>query len=429
MRIVLFLIIFLQILSAYITATNGGLKSNNRLEYSGGKFIDTTKGFNTNFDFIINPYYREKISKKIIPIKCPQDSFDNVKRCKKEVSVIVVDRKNLFNFITFRDFNNGMEVLLNGTTPILISKKITSLNSKIFGDLENVVKYSVKNKKSGTTIFEIYFKNDLPLKIVTNNKTFLLEKIVNRDVVNYQRLKKELKTELDNFDYTKEPIWAKYIVKTSNGVRYLDVKFKLENRETGIFSVELKGSGLILEPFKQQDIPYQIVSYLIDLNKLLFQYQKILKVNFQNVLLWRQLPKAVEVPLVYIDENGKQRKKLIFRDSAKPMYDFGGLWYLISWCNKHNKDRFPFSYITDGRVEGQIKKIAKNHYNVKTLIGDRILNNWDFILDNYNRVIEVKNLKYGMVIKLKDKFMTETIEKNIRRLNNYKLQHNLRDIK
>ena len=415
---------FMHSLFAYVTSTQGGLNQTNTLKYTQDKYIKVTQTkIENNFGFLINPEYKPTITYKIQKKQCIDEDTGEVSQCDKKIPVYHIAYKDLFSFISYNDFENGFTFLLDNK-PAKIIKKDTDIENIIFGSV-SVTEYIVT--KQGKKVFVVDYHDALPLRFVINQHRFDLILIDNKYVEKFNHLKSTLKTVLDNFDFTKEPIWAKYIVNTKEGVRYLDAKFKMENKKDNIFSVNLSSSGLVLDPRKQQDLPYKIKTYLIDLNNFLFEYQTILNIDSKNVLLWRQLPKSVKVPLIYIDENGKQRKKFIFRGS-KPMYDFGGVWYLVSWCDIHNIKNMPISYITTGRVEGKVTKISNNSYNVKAFIGDDILKNWTFTLDQYHRIIKVKDNKYDLVIKLKTPFMNKTIQDNIKKLNSYKSAHNLREV-
>jgi len=432
MKTILSVLLSISYIFAYITATDGGLDVTNKLVYQNGKFINVNEGYITTnlpkIDKHIMPYHMKyRIIKK--KVKC--DEFDEGKNCIKNEKYVIVNYKDLFSYVYYA-FKPDQKILLVYNQKVWWVKtksEYVTLNNKIF-DKVQVEKRYIQTFGTHKQLFGLYLKDKLPIRVdIDQNEPFNLIQIYNQYVANYEKYLKLKPTNLNNFDFKKEPIWATFKANTKNGMRYLNVEYKMVNPENDLFLLQLKGSGLILAPSKNSDYDYIVDSYIVDMgNDNPFEYQKVLNIGGENVLLWRQLPNSSNVPLVYKDENGKQRQKGIIRGS-KPLYDIGGIWYLVSWLDKTDKTIFHFSYVDTGRVEGKVSKIDNRQYLVTAGLGDSLLIKYKFILDKYHRVIRVEDLKNSLVITLHKPYMNKTIQENIKFLQDYKARYNLKVIK
>ena len=434
MRILLFFLALISSSFAYITATNGGFNSTNKLIYTDGIYINVPAhgAISTNLKFSLERFTPLEKSEKTEVDCFTVNSTQNpkTKKCYQTVNLPLIKFNQIFVFLMFGNVMNDDELFVEINGKIYkakIKSEIVEYKSKIFGSAINgVTKISInidKYKRRPPVV--IYKYNDLPLEFIINGHSYKLKQILNSSVSEYKNINKTKPITLNSFDFTKEKIWATYKAKTKEGIRYLNVSFEMQDPANSLFLLKLVGSGLILDPRKNSDEKYTIDSYLVDLDKEPpYEYRKELKIDNENILLWQQ-DKPGNVALVYKDENNNQRQKGIM--SSKSVYDINGIWYLVSWLDKMNKDSFSFSYLNVGRLEGKVRKDADS-YIVTAGLGSNNLLKYKFKLDQYHRVVSVEDLKNGVQIKLFKPYTNKTIQNNIKYIENYKTQHGLKVI-
>lgn len=409
MKKIVLLIFILTYLFSYITATS----------ITNGKNI---LYFTNNGRIIIKDGNIENIQIKNFNIKLIHDfkTKDIASQEDKEFGehhfIKVVDYKDIFSFLIL---NNDDEVIIrkNNNEDVEYIKKYTDdILSPIFGNVKATCK----------SINEVTYcsYNNIPIYIKIGDDTYMLKQIKNNNVLTYLDKKKSLKLHLDNFDFSKEPIFAKFLVNTTNEIDYINIYFKTVNLQNGMFLVRLEGSGSF---FYNDDSKIRIESYLIDLDNQLFQVGGQLFVDNEKISLWKQYPNLIKVPLTYLDDKGNQRNIIIIRDK-KPLYDFGGLLYFVSWCNIHKKNSAVFRYVDRGAINGKIKKIGNNKYNVKVYIGDINKLNLNIKLDNYSRVVSIEDLVNNKKMELVGEYTNDTIEKNKKFLKNLFNKLHLKEI-
>jgi len=392
-KIILLTSIIITYLFSYITATS------------------VTNGINTliytnNGKIIINNNQIQKIKIKNFNEKLV-NSFDVKDIASKEDQefgehhyVKIVKYKDILSFLILNDDEEVIIKKNKNEYNKKIKQYTDEINSPVFGKIE-------ANCKSVSDITYCTY-NNIPVYIETDDDEYTLKQIQNKNVEQYLKEKNTLKTHLDNFDFTKEPIYAQFSIQTPEETDYFKINFKTVNPQNGMFLVTIDGSGMLLY---NDDSKIKMESYLIDLDTQLFQVGGQLFIDNEKNSIWKQDPNSIKAPLLYLDDKGNQRSIFIIRNS-NPLYDFGGLLYFVSWCNIHNKSINNFRYIDKGAINGKIQKIQKNKYNIKVYTGKIDKLNLNVTLDNYSRIISIEDLKNNKKIKLIGEYTNNTIEKN-----------------
>jgi len=432
MRFMLFSLMLANFLFGYISATDGGFNKENQLIYTNNLVINVKSNKiildgELPFDHIIFPI---KV-KQLVQIKkdrecSEQEKFLGKNKCFNVKTYDLVAFKELLNYILYVNKKEFYVKIDDKTEKAVLNITFDTLDNKVLGKIK-VKKYELKIKNKNVLTIYFYPQKQLLVRLDVNGKKFELKRINNKFVEKYIYYLKTKKTVLNNFDFYKEPIFAKYKATTKDGIRYLKTTFTLKNKKNSIFEIDLKGSSLILEPQKNIDVNYDLKAFLIDSSGILFEYKKLLKINNQFWIGWVQKPGSLKIGVIYKNEDGKKEKVVIIKGS-KPLYDFAGVWYLVSWMDKYNKNMMKISFVDTSRIEGIIVK-ENNEYKVKIATGNSVKYLWKFKLDKYHRVIEFEDVKFRVVAKLQGQFMTKTIQKNIQFLENYKASHHLKDIK
>jgi len=430
MKKILLFILMAVLSQAYITATKGGLTENNILYFTnGGKIVSTQDKTTANFKGL-NPDIYEYKPKEFKEVKSELSNEINDSLYFESNKIPLIDYKNILNYSLYylnSDETNNKLFIKQGKKEIEANIRYTDEKvNTLFGELEVHAVY-VTDKK-GRELFKFSFNEDItPVEVKTLNKDYLIKRIVNDKVKKAEEMIKTKPIVLNGFDFYKEPIWASYNVNTNDGVRKLKTKFALEDKENDLFSVTLQGESTVFGDTKNTS-NYEIDAFLIDLGNSLFEYQKLLKIDGENSLLWQQDPESPTIALVYLNDQGEQIEKGIVRNS-KPAYDFAGVWYLVSWCDKHNKNSLKISYITTGRVEGHVNKTAPHTYKVSAGLGKNNIMMYEFKLDKYHRVVKVKDQLNNITMSLDSNgFLNQSILNNRKYIAKFIRENNLKVI-
>jgi len=399
----IFIMFFIFIYSfGYVSATKGILGEDT--------FIYTNNGFISKGKVKIS--YLNNLSKDF-PIENKEVIIDN-----EIYSVDSISKKDIFNYLEFANVKNK----------VLINNNLCDITHS-FVDENNIIEGFIRANDykvicNGKNIFEVELFDNVPIKFKIDNKTYVLKRIINNNVRKYERLKKELRTELRGFDFFRENIFATYEIKSKNNISYLKVIYKLEDKKNNIFSVTLKAPLNILDFFQSYSSPAKNVSYLFVNNSTLYEWQKILYLNNEPILRW--VFEDGEVGLVYLNDKGEEVEKHIL--SSKLPYDIGGVWYLVSFMDKNNINYEDISYITNTRFEGKINRITSKSYEFKIFSGEVLIDDMIFYLDKYSRIEKIYDKKRDITIQLKGDFLSDEIIKNREFLKHFLTSHNLKEI-
>ena len=434
MKIMFFILSFFSISFGYVTSTNGGFQVvENKLIYDNNAYIDVDKHgvITSNLNIYLKPFqFKYKQEKLQVDCFTPGVFPDNNGKCYQNVKIPIIEFNKLFSYLMFNNVLSNSDIYLKIKNKLYKGKiKIEDIkySSKVFGNLNSVEKIVVQlDDYEDSTPFVLYKYQDLPLEFTIQSKNYKLTQIIDKYVKQYNVLKKQKPISLDNFDFTKEKIWATFKATTPQGIRYLKASFEMEDSQNSLFLFKLSGSGLILEPKKNNDEDYEINAYIVDMGKdEPYEYRKELKINKEAVLVWQQ-EEPGNVALIYKDEDDNQRQKGVI--SSKSVFDINGVWYLITWLDKMGKNSYSFSYLDIGRLEGKIKKEKKSTYLFTAGLGGNSLWKYRFVLDKHHRIISIKDLKNRVSIELNGVYVNATIQKNIKYLKAYLKNHNLKVI-
>jgi len=302
---------------------------------------------------------------------------------------------------------------------------------KIIEELNVYRKKSVNlfSELKDDSIFEITMYNSLPLTLSVINKEadlveFDLYSIYNDSVGQYIAQEQKREIILNNFDFSTEPIWADFKVKNSNGIMYLKTAYKMVGKRKNIIQTTLNGSSSILKPQSHTTSIMKHDAYIADIKTFLFELKKTLKVNNKTKLKWTQKVKQSMLGVMYKDSDGVMVKKKISR-GRKQFYDVAGMWYLISWSAKNNIDEKAFLLMKeDFPFEA---KFIKTDFGY--LVSVRGEEQFKFYLDKFHRIIKVEDVVNDVTMVLsRNGYMTQTIKDNIKFLDQYLREHNLKKV-
>ena len=408
-------------------------------QYSKDELKDILK------DALIQKYNQNYISHKVLGITMP-DEIDTFASIQYEVKIKAPYQQTYI--YSYPQLINTL--LISGVQNINQDRFILSINNNYYKakiDIQNTfVKTNISNQTQPATkytvilqgakqlpkeIFKLYIDTNslLPYKfsLITlqgNMKSFVLDQIINNGVAKYDQFVKTHKLQLDGFDFSIEPIRAKYKVQTKNGVRYLSSSFKMVGKRKNVIAVELLGSQYIFDPKKGSDMLLQHKGYLLDAKRFLFEVKKILKVDNQTKIQWKQSPKSTMVQIKYIDKDGKLASQKVSK-GAKQYYDISALWYLVSWNKAHNIGEKKFLLMNE-EIPFEAVYIPTDY---GYLINYRTKDKYKFYLDKYNRVTKVEDIQNNITISLtKDGFVNDTIEQNKQKLKKLMQQYNLKEV-
>ena len=289
--------------------------------------------------------------------------------------------------------------------------------------------YTIFSDIKDKSILEVVMSNKLPISLSIIDKDaslieFNLYNISNPITAKYMEEEQKRPILLNNFDFSKEPIWANFKVKTADGVKYLKTDYKMVGKRKNIIQVSLDGSSSILNPQSKSTKKLTHSAYIVDIKTFLFEMKKISKLNNKTNLKWTQKVKQSMLSLMYKDSNGEMVKKKISR-GRKQFYDISGLWYLISWSATNNISEKSFLFMKqDFPFEAKYSKTTYGY-----LVTQRGQEKFKFYLDKYNRIIRVIDVDndIDMVIS-KNGYINSSINKNITYLDNYLIKHNLKKV-
>jgi len=329
------------------------------------------------------------------------------------IADISLEKSTNKNSITHKDMKSKLYIVKIVKELKIYKKKLNTL----FSNIED------------NPILKLAMSNSLPLSLSIMDKNanlieFHLVSIHNTFTQNYLDEEKKRAVVLNNFDFSQEPVWANFKVDTSNGVEYLKTDYKMVGKRKNIIQVSLNGNSSILNPQSKSMKTLTHNAYIVDIKTFLFEMKKILKENGKTKLKWTQKVKQSMLGLMYKDSDGNMVKKKISR-GRKQFYDISGLWYLISWSAKNNitmksflfmKEDFPFE-----------AKYSKTSYGY--LVSQRGVEIFRFYLDEYNRITKVIDIENDITITLsKNGYINKSINENIKFLDNYLIEHNLKKV-
>jgi len=417
MKKFIFFLTFLSSISyAYVTATSLKPERENILIYNNQFFINYYKQV-AKLPFLSSKIEKVKVKYKNI---VRQNEFEE----NETVQIPQIKFKDIFNYVILNYPENQNNEIFIGKKLCEIETEESEIDNIVIGEKEG---RSFIVKCDGDLVFEMKGINSnnisLPIELYIKGEKLELTRIINDDVKKYIEMKKTLKTVLDNFDFSKEPIWGTYVVHTEDGEEFLKAIFKMEDKVNKIFSVTLKSKFNILNPLQHSSMKAESIAYLIERDSL-YEIQNMWLLNSEPILKW--IIQDGEVIMVYLDEKNQQQQVEMYL--SKLPYDISGLWYLVSYCSKNDINNYKFSFIANNtRFEGIMNKISSNSYEVKAYSGDVLIYDYKFFVDKYNRVKEVEDLKNNYDIKIKE-FLSKTIEQNRKVLKEFFNQHHLKVI-
>jgi len=415
-----FLFLFILLFNvgySYVTSTVGSLQDRNILVYND-KFKINTYSSKIDLPFLSSSIHDIEVNKKFQPLEENEDTLSET------IEVSQIKFQDIFNFILFKQLKNKEKFFINDTLCQLSINDDEVYNEIIGNKSSKYFKVICDGKKVfGMQVVKIEEGKYLPVEFYIKGKKFELTRIINDDVKKYIEMKKTLKTVLDNFDFSKEPIWGTYVVHTEDGEKFLKAIFKMEDKANKIFSITLKSKFNILNPLQHSSMKVESIAYLIERDSL-YEIQNVWLLNSEPILKW--VIQDGEVIMVYLDEKNQQQQVEMYL--SKLPYDISGLWYLVSYCSENNINNYKFSFMANNtRFEGIMNKTSSNSYEIKAYSGDVLIYNYKFFVDKYNRVKKVEDLKNDYDIKIKE-FLNKTIERNRKVLKEFFNQHHLKVI-
>jgi len=449
-----------KLFDIYLKQTSKSHLKSVSYEYSESLQTLTSREIKKTLSRYLGKKLKEKsnyLSHQIIKITVPEDSTESI-----DIDYKISYKPNNKKIRVF-SYKQLLSVLLNSSKPAMnlkqnfiiqykkryfIAEMVVTKDSDENPITQNDVRtkhYAVniieelhlyKNKidnifsnRGDNSIFELTMSDSLPLSLSildndVNLVKFNLVSIENEDTYTYMNEEKKRAVSLNNFDFSEEPIWANFKIKTSHGMQYLKTDYKMVGKRKNIVQVSLNGNSAVLNPQSKSTKKLTHNAYIVDIKTFLFEMKKILKENGKTKLKWTQKVKQSMLGLMYKDSDGKMVKKKISR-GRKQFYDIAGLWYLISWSAENNIDMKSFLFMKeDFPFEAQYSRTPYGY-----LVSQRGVEIFRFYLDEYNRIIKVIDVENDITITLTKKgYINDSIKKNIEFLDNYLTKHNLQKV-
>ena len=435
-RLLLFVLCSVGLLyGSYYSATDVRLRDGITLQYEDGIEFGIKKGkvlTNVpyhNFDKLVDgsvPFVGYatvgyKIKKKKETIIDPQTTKEKtiVKKIKIPISYNVYN----FAYLLLHDIYDKEFLLKTKDKYLLVETDIDddTLNNKILKTIDvTKLSYEVQKayKKEKNQYKEVKWNMDediltkysyegsiVAVNILDKGKKELV-RIITPKLNRFLATKKKLKTEVTNFDFSKEPIYIDYVTDPNNPQR---LKTTYSTMKKNYIKIEFEGPVSVFDPLSKLDMIKKDVGYLKEFSKDLCELKKIEYINNKPEVVWKNNFKKYPVVIVDYMENGKKARVKFSRTKGVRFYGVEGLFYAISYMDRKNISK-KVVYFVDSYTLNDVtlRKVGAHRYNMEvkkhpvwkfTLNNRHIITKMEF--PEYHRVLEVERVDTPTTIKNK----------------------------
>ena len=390
------------------------------------KLIDSSVPF---AGFITLGYKVKKIEETIIDSETEKE-----KTILKEIKIPI--SYNIYNFVYLLRHNvDDKEFILKTKDRYLLvesDRDEVNLDNPIFHSID-VTKLSyevkkaykrVKNKYEGVKLDiedniltkYLYKGNIIAIDILDYGKKELV-KVITPKLNRFLAKKRELKTEVTDFDFSKEPLYIDYVTNSNNPQR-LKTTYSIIKKSYA--KVQFEGPVSVLDPLSKIYLIKKDVGYFKQFTKDLFELKKVGYVDNKPEVVWKN---NLKYPVVVVDymENGKKARVKFSRTKGVRFYGVEGLFYLISYMDKKDISKKVIYFIDSYTLNDvTLRKVAPHRYNMEVK-GHPV---WKFKLDNRHIIINMEFPEYHRVLNV-DRIETQTTINNKKYLKNLQKRYNI----